>query len=821
MLSIPTVFPRNNLLTLRLCIAAIIAGSMLAQSKTTAADVSEDSIPPALNVLKQAIPNTYLTLTEQEKAEARLQFFEILSATLPLMDACHTDINRVCSDEENTLTCLVNNKDSLDKCCSAHIRSATGESAIDQTTFHNDVLLPAGSNLEFESTCKISKATLNRTSHYKNVQLAPGPVFFNETGDIDLTQPAGKLNWRGLDLAESQPPTRIFRNGTPEYVRLRKTSPFDQFLLNPMQLDISNSIEDIVWNTATIDDYYHFIYMSEYVRDTGTTKFHSTGRLARGMLAKPHIVQGIPVASGISTFSENGQFLSGSLSEDYTHRELTLAKGPVSFSEKGLVLTAKLAKPHRFDQFLLAADDVTFYKNGKLKSAYLQAGSVLNANPLPSKAHIILDEDGDLETLLFTKEDQLTPSSNTSTIEYGELTLSLNRAYQVHETGQIKETRFKTHKTYRDKLYPQYTELKFDQHGEVVWDSFYDVAMHDKHKKQQGMLPEVLPISQLRRGVFLPKGSIVYSGYYGKAERAITPKVARFNDSLLAPGEIKFSSHRNELQLAALHGDQIIDGVKFRGFPKSISFNEQGRVSYGYLSGDQVINEIWFADDSSINFHPDRTVLSGVLAKTAMIEGIPLQQGSDVQFYYNQRLKTGYLASEYASDGIVYKNGTRLYLDHEGHIRSGTLGRDYQVSDTIIPTDSTINRLHDGRLTLELKKNIEIQSYHLDGRSIELHENGTLRTGILARQADINNELISAGTQFLLDSSGQLIGKEHVGVIEPSSGSATNSRFAAISVPPPPSEATCGQLFNSSQSRGFASNPLKNKCRTFYSEYQE
>lgn len=785
---------------------------------------SEEFGSPELELLRNMLPKSKPLMSEQEKALWQAQFFSTLSVMLPLMKACSSDMPNGCDRDDNPIACLANNVDTLSQCCAAQVRSTTGNLAIAQTTFHNGLVLPVNSSLEFDSSCARSKAVLSRPSPYHDIQIKSGPIFFDEAGDIELAVLASDLAWKGLSLAEQQPPTRIYRNGVPEFVRLSGPGSYEGIELEPMQLPVYNSIENTEWKTATSDDVFFLFDYSQVSRDPGTTKIHPNGQLARGRLATAVNVKGMLLAPGITSFTEQGQLLSGVLAKDYQHGKFTLATGPVAFNDEGQILTSTLAQSYQNDAWTIAADAVTFHGNGQLKTAFLQAGSTLNSSTLPAKAAITINTQGQLTTLSF-------PSNIADkTFEFGGLTLNANRSYQVHDSGQPKEISILTHKMYRGKLYPKRTRFEFDHNGEVIWDSFYDKELQDEYKRQRGMLPEILPMAQVRQGVFLPKGSIVYSGFYGRAERAIIPHATAFNDVVLAAGEIEFSKQTSHLALGTLNGDQTINGIRFHGSPKSIMFDQQGRVIFGQLSGNQSINKISFADETGINLSAGGIPSQGTLADTTDINGIPLMSGTKVKFDKSGRLQAGYLATDHPVDGITYKAGTQIYFDNKGLVRSGILAGDHNIVGTTLPAETSI-RLFEGRLhSLALKQAIEIQGYSLDGRIIEFHKDGALRTGVLAKDSVIDGKSITAGSQLLLDSSGHLLGTEFVGLIRPPAINTSNGVIMAGPEPlrlrSPPTISFCRKVLSDNTvavgySLGNGNGETKRRCSVFYREFRE
>jgi len=566
-------------------------------NEETSSDIQSASSVPIQNTLNEIDPRTLPLIemlwgdklptstelmTKAEKDAALNHLFSNLSMIMPIMQACSQDIERHCDVELNPLACLADNIDSLNRCCLSNIHSAAGNTALPHSIIHHDVLLPTGSNLEFDSSCGISRADLSETSPFYGVRLQSGSIIFDESGKIELAQLVGNQSWRGLPLASQQPPTRISEDGVPEYIRLAEPGKYQEFELQPLQLDIKNSIESTEWKQAKLNGIYFYLYNSGISRDTGTTKIHPNGQLARGNLAKPLKFNGIPLAPGITTFTEQGQVLTGTLSQRYSHEGLMLDAGPVTFSETGKILTATLAETYQYDELILAANPVVYYESGHLSSATLAPGSLLNSKALPTQASARFDENGKMVVLSLPYGEDLLVSKDSKSFKLGDLTLKANNPYKVHENGQPKNVVFFDHQFFREKLYPSGTELKFNQNGAVIWDSYYHKTLPDDQKTEQHRMPEILPFSQVRQGIYLPKGSIVHSNYSGTDVSAIIPREIVFNNALIAAGNISFGTQKSRLASANLHKDQDIDGIRYSGKPKTIMFDEHGQVAYGF-----------------------------------------------------------------------------------------------------------------------------------------------------------------------------------------------------------------------------------------------
>ena len=389
------------------------------------------------------------------------------------------------------------------------------------------------------------------------------------------------------------------------------------------------------------------------------------------------------------------------------------------------------------------------------------------------------------------------------------------------------------HKLYRGKLYPSKTQLKFSKNGDVTWDSFYDSDTLNTPESRY----EVLPTAQVRRGLLLPKGSIVKSSGSGVIEQVVIPRPIQFRIFTLAAGELNFSTREPGLQSASLVEDSISRGIKFRGTPELVYFHGEGHIGYGRLSGDQPINNIWFKDGSYIGFHSVKNTDGSAQLKNNTGDGRWFNSGSENQLDVNIILSRGILSKNQLIGGIAYKNNTEVSFDQEGNLTVGTLARDHIILGGVIPEDTKVNSFKGKLYTFQLEQAVELQGLLLDGRAIGFNENGSLRTGVIAEDREINDIPVKAGTQILLDSFGQLIGSEFVGVIEPPPSYETNTNHRRTILvgpekPPelrllrPPTKSHCEYLLQiKSPSVGYSPRPTfddyKNKCRSFYAEFRE
>ncbi len=826
--------------------AGLLVFAGVAEAEETDSHHSES---PVLRMLTNLLPEPKLLMSEEEKAVAKLQSYIAYSLIMPVLEACQNDIANHCSEEEDPLACLIKKVDSAkvnstEKCCASHIRNATGNTTLKSPTFHHDLIVPVGSKLEYDPSCAQSKVHLNKESLYQNIRLTSGTVFFDRAGNVELGQLLGNVTWRGLDLAEQQPPTRISQNGTPEFIRLSKPGKYYDFELAPMQLDIPNSLESANWDNASFNDLYLRVQASQLTRDPGTTKLHPNGGLARGKLAEAHTVNGVPLTAGIALFSAQGHVTEGVIAKDieYGADRIPLAAGKVTFSDDGQILNAKLTKTHQWQHLTLAAGEIGFHPNGNLKQASLAAGSAWYNTSLPAKAKVTFNVNGTPETLMFVDDHQTMISSESHSFKLGDLIVKANWPYQVFETGQPKEVRFFTHTSYRGKIYPKQTELRFDPDGEVIWDSFYHGVMQNNDKKEAGTLPEILPFSQVRQGLFFPKGSIVYSNRSGSVKQAILSSPVKYKNFILAADEVKFDNRRSQLWQAKLHQDQTVDSLRFKGRPKSVMFDEKGEVAHAFLAGDQNIRGVWLADESSLNLFPDQTLQQGTLARDQMVAGLPLKSDTKVEFYKDGRVKSGFLSQDHTIDNFAYAAGSKLTIyknskdNSQSETLAGTLAHDQTWRDILIPASTEIRTTNGLILALELDRETDVQGYTLDGRKIGFHDNGQLRTGVLAKDTLIADNTLRAGTQLLFDPDGNLLGSDFVGIIKPKGkrpvNSGDNSAVVIIASPEvakldaPPSKKICEfyqQQVGTGNGYSLGSSPTSQfrKCRAFYAEFRE
>lgn len=759
-----------------------------------------------------------LTLSEEEKALRQAMFFTRLGAMMPIMDACAQDVNVSCSSNENPMICLVDNLSSLEPCCQSHIRSVLGESERKHTSLHNNIMLPSGSSVHYDSSCKLSKATLSRPSTYKNLTLDAGPVFFNDKGEIDLTRLAGSNVWQGLPLAEDQPYTRVFANGMPEYVRLSDMGVYNGIPLQPMQIATQGNLNTIDLNNTPDEDVFFYLSTQRLVRDTGTTQFHANGKLARGHLSKDAVVNKIPLAAGLTTFNEQGLLIDGQLFESYHHGKWLLGKGRVTFSSDGKLLQANLAGPATVGGLELANGEITFYDNGNIRSAFMAKGALLNDHPLPAKTALNYDRNGQLDTIQFSYSGPITQSLDDHTYPFAGFDLRSNYPHKTYHNGQLQQVSFSDHKWYNERFYPKHTSIKLSIDGQVEWDSFYDEKMKDSYLIETEKLPEIIPFSQIRQGLYLPKGSIISKPYSSVIEEVILSRPVEYFGVRLAASNVKFSHQQKTLWLASLDGDQNVRGIPMAGHPKVVMFDSADLISLGYLAKNHKTNGVMLKQGEKIRINHNGFVVEGVLAQAEVVNDISMAAGTEIKFHDNGALQLAQLKHNQTVNGIELQKGTQVYFDDRKNIERGTLGKRQIVGKAMLPAGTTIRMLNGALIGVQTSDHVKIDQLTLDGRAIQLHDNGSLRTGIVANDSVINGNTVEAGTQILLDNNGVLVGKEFVGLEDSQNANAVYNMLIA-----PPKKSHCNELLKT-PSYGYsvgAADVFTAKCKAFYAELQD
>jgi len=355
--------------------------------------------------------------------------------------SCSASIDKHCGVGEDTLQCLFKNQDKLDFCCLSELHELHDLPFSSTEEFkHNKTVFPAGSTFEYDNYCRYLTAVTERSVQYDDLEIEPGTIVFKETGHLGAAQLSGEQTIQGLNLAGIKfgpmgDDEKRFTNGL-EYPRI-PTKYLHQLLI---QLKES----------------------------------------PRGKVLENTVVNGVPIAPGITFFSKDGSVIKGKLSGQY-----------------------------RYKQFLLAAGEVTFTDDGVLLSAVLAQGAMLNKWKIDSEARISMDNQGVPYRIVFLQQQG--SQNHLRHVTAGSLKIGTGQSYKLYPNGQIKELLLGDHSWYQGKPYPANTTMIFDKEGDVTWAEFYDDIL--KQAKQSGNtknIPDVLPTAEVRRGFLLPAGSLVY-----------------------------------------------------------------------------------------------------------------------------------------------------------------------------------------------------------------------------------------------------------------------------------------------------------------------
>jgi len=139
----------------------------------------------------------------------------------PLEKACSAELKDYCSSDSNSVTCLANNLSKLSACCAASVNDIQGTLIQDKPFNYNGIQFSKGSSLQFDRSCQYATVISKQPIEYKGYKLAAGPVIFDKDGQIGVARFVGGQQVRNLILAEEQPLSSIYKDGTPANVSVK------------------------------------------------------------------------------------------------------------------------------------------------------------------------------------------------------------------------------------------------------------------------------------------------------------------------------------------------------------------------------------------------------------------------------------------------------------------------------------------------------------------------------------------------------------------------------------------------------------------------
>jgi len=310
--------------------------------------------------------------------------------------------------------------------------------------------------------------------------------------------------------------------------------------------------------------------------------------------------------------------------------------------------------------------------------------------------------------LLLGSEDR-NPDRHGAT-QVDTLWLNKNTLYQLSPNGQISNLKLGRHSWYRGRLYPRGTSMKFDENGDVSWDSFYDqfLVRAASGKISDAHIPDILPTAEG------------------------------------APHSIAFNS-TGKLLSGVLAGDQLYDGLLLKGAPYKTTFAASGKLASGTLAKETLINGITYAPLHPIRFGENDHIQSGTLARSYLHGNLRFKAGTTLVLDSSGRMSRGVLATktnigrvEIPADSLlqISRNkiltikseqpitvdktqyiGNPFELSDDGSWFNGTLAHDTHINNRLLKAGTWISMTASGKL---LRSQFVGLPYHPDTGAVTL-----------------------------------------------------------------------------------------------------
>ena len=142
----------------------------------------------------------------------------------------------------------------------------------------------------------------------------------------------------------------------------------------------------------------------------------------------------------------------------------------------------------------------------------------------------------------------------------------------------------------------------------------------------------------------------------------------------------------------------------------TVEFHPNGQIKRGYLNGNQLIDGIYYKNNTFITFHKNGRVSAGVLSYTSIIDGVSYASatyrddpnGIGIRFHDNGQVKWGILAHSQTIDEVSYFPTLIFFYSH-GEVKQGVLSDDLEIDGTTYPdgnwirfnADGSVNNGHD------------------------------------------------------------------------------------------------------------------------------
>ncbi len=619
-----------------------------------------------------------------------------------LASACHNEFAQYCGADSDTPACRNRLVDALAQsaqsnllgtCCTAKLHELGFAGGKFKVNHFSGVTFNEGAELQYDYFCETATLVSEESTKYQNLEVQGGPMVFGALGNLKLARLQGLQVIHDLQLSDEQPLTQFFDTNVPKLVRLKDVSVQFGIPFQPMENSKLNDMDK--WSATPTDLLYQLADHTVNGKSNLATALHSNGRVARGNIAEPVVVNGLPMAPGVTELDDQGRVISGKLSIAHLHNGLLLGAGQISFG-----------------------------KNGELIKGNVAAGAKLNGWEIDTPSELSVIHGKNKSIILGKTESGI---NHYVPVQLGSFRLTPGLRVQLYENYQVQSLRVTEDSWYRGTAYPSQTEIKFSEQGDVIWDSFYDerLPMAAQNANLRDSLPEILPTAEVRGGHLLPKASLIYStGRFGE-QRIVVPNVFHFNGFSIAAGE--FRVDRNlKLREARLANKIKYHGAMLKPYPAKVSFDEDGAIAGAYLLSDTFMDGIQYAKDGFVEFTPGGKVLKGRLASVASI------------------------------DGRRYQANTVLHLDENGQVEQGVLAEDLKIGSVFIPVGSEIRFQAGQRLKISSAHSIKVDGIEYSGRSLVMMEDGTVQTGKLINDSIINDEFFEAGTVLMFRANGDV-----------------------------------------------------------------
>ncbi|MBX7197018.1 MAG: hypothetical protein K1X94_33515 [Sandaracinaceae bacterium] len=389
---------------------------------------------------------------------------------------------------------------------------------------------------------------------------------------------------------------------------------------------------------------------------------------------------------------------------------------------------------------------VAFHRNGRLSSATLARATDLDGEPLVAGTTLGLDEEGVLSTwtvTLTSDREVLIRSASGTTLDLPLVLPAGSRA--VFEHRQLRTLGLGAAIEIDGVTFPAQVELVFGDSGALSHArSSEDLRVHG------------IPFAAHEDVVFL----------YGRLREGWLAADHEIDGIPCQRGEIVRFSESGRLARAFLSRDHTVRGVTCREGTR-VYLDDEGRLLEGTLAEDATLEGIPVEGGSAVLLDGGRPILitpqhDCELDGRALLAGAPveLREGRPRAFSVARAETFAGLTAPRGSSVVLDEAGAPLLVvmtngDDAGTPRPGTwsffFGEDGSIRRRL-PTD-TSSRLD----RVQLREAAEIDGVPaIERMPIELHEDGSLKSVVLARDHRVGGVLAKRGTRVHLHAGGAL-----------------------------------------------------------------